>query len=42
MNIELMQKISEVDCVSGKMVVPLENFLEYYNKQLPVGTQGTE
>ena len=42
MNKALMQEISELDWVAGKLVVQLENFVEYYNKQLPVGTQGTE
>ena len=42
MNKELMQEISEVDWVAGKLVVQLENFVEYYNERLPVGTLGTE
>ena len=42
MNKELMQEISDFDCVAAKLVVEMENFVKYYNKQLPVGTQGTE
>merc|ERR1712166_856262 len=38
MNKELMQEISELDWVAGKLVVQLENFVEYYNERLSVGT----
>ena len=42
MNKALMQEISELDWVAGKLVVQLENFVEYYNERLSVGTLGTE